>query len=391
MSFTFLHPEFFGWMIPPVALLFYFWQTQKSQEHHYFSDESLRRLRAPEITMGLKGRNILFLLASVLIIAAMAQPVMLPKGDMAEGRADILIVLDLSNKTAEAFEKEKQETLDLIRRLEGERIAIVGISDALYRISPSSIDVGMLMRLVQGLQPEILKSDFADTALIYALDDLSLQIGVGFPPSLSDTGKTVFVSGEEKRQIIFAQIAEQKKAQALYAHIPLFPYPLGLSMVLIWIALSSMSKRRTVPLTAFVLIFTFPNFPLHGGMLDFTVLQNGYAAYERGEYDKSAACFKEYKASHDSPEIRYNLANALYRSGKYEEARYWYRRVYTNKSVLAERTASNLLTVEKQIEAGQKKNASEEAISEISVVHAGRSAHLLQTGTLFRTRLYRVP
>lgn len=390
MSFTFLHPEFFGWMIPPVALLFYFWQTQKSREYHYFSDETVRKLRAPEITMGLKVRNVLFLLASLLMIAAMAQPVMIPKEDMEEGRADILIVLDLSKKSAEAFEKEKEETLNVIRVLEGERIAIVGISDALYRISPASIDVGMLIRLVQGLQPEILKATSVDTALTDPLKDSSLHLCIGFSPFFADTEKTVFY-GEKKMQIVYARIVEQKRARMLYAHIPLFPYPLGLAMLLIWIALSSMSKRRTVPLTAFLLMLTLPNLPLHAGLLDFRILQNGYAAYERGEYDKSAAYFKEYQSSHDSPEIRYNLANALYRAGKYEAARYWYRRVYTNKSVLAERAASNLLTVEKQIEAGQEKNASKEAVSEIAVVHTEKSAHTLPSGSFFRTRLYRIP
>ncbi|MGD9654415.1 MAG: tol-pal system YbgF family protein [Sulfuricurvum sp.] len=390
MSFAFLHPEFFVWMIPPMAVLFYFWQTQKSREYHYFSDETVRKLRAPEITMGLKGRNVLFLLASLLMIAAMAQPVMIPKGDMEEGRADILIVLDLSKKSAEAFEKEKEETLDLIRRLEGERIAIVGISDALYRISPSSIDVGILIRLVQGLHPEILKTASIDTALMDALKDSSLHICIGFPPSFADTEKTVFY-GEKKMQIVYARIAEQKRARMLYAHIPLFPYPLGLAMLLIWIALSSMSKRRTVPLTAFLLMLTLPNLPLHAGLLDFRILQNGYAAYERGEYDKSAAYFKEYQSSHDSPEIRYNLANALYRAGKYEAARYWYRRVYTDNILLAERAASNLVMTEKQIEAKQGSRQIEGVVSHVSVEHARVSAHGLKTETLFRTRLYRIP
>ena len=69
---------------------------------------------------------------------------------------------------------------------------------------------------------------------------------------------------------------------------------------------------------------------------------NAVQAYENGEYRKSAELFGEYQHLHDSPQVRYNRANALYMSGHYQEAVYWYGQVFTNDVVLKERTRSNL-------------------------------------------------
>ncbi|MDD2368602.1 MAG: hypothetical protein PHQ90_04810, partial [Sulfuricurvum sp.] len=137
---TFLHSEFFFWMLPGVAVLFYFWQTQKAPQSAPFSDEVLAQLRAPEITMGLRGRNTLLLAASILLIIAMAQPVILDEDAIGEGSVDVLIALDLSKKSREAFESEKVSAIDMVRHLRGENIALVGYDTRLYRISPYSTD-----------------------------------------------------------------------------------------------------------------------------------------------------------------------------------------------------------------------------------------------------------
>ena len=115
-----------------------------------------------------------------------------------------------------------------------------------------------------------------------------------------------------------------------------------LAMVLIWIALSSMSRRISVSIVFAAVMITTGESPSSAGLLDFRLLDNAVQAYENGEYRKSAELFGEYQHLHDSPQVRYNRANALYMSGHYQEAVYWYGQVFTNDVVLKERTRSNL-------------------------------------------------
>lgn len=336
---TFLHSEFFFWMVPAVAVLFYFWLTQKPSRHPFFNEAVLERLRAPEITMGLKNRNILFLMAALLLIAAMAQPVILQKDPSAEGTVDVLIALDLSKKSLEAFEAEKRSAIDLIRTLEGENIALYGYDERLYRISPLTTDSEMEVELIAGLSSEVMQSRVSDVQKVHALQQgNTVSVIIGNPDPEDNT----------ELSSLKMRIEKLKALQALYLHIPLFYYPLGLAMLLIWMALSSMSKRRSVPLVAVLALLCAGYAPGFAGILDFQELRKGNRAYAEGEYLQSIEHFKRYQQTHDSPEIRYNLGNAYYKAKEYEKARYWYERVYTNDIVLAQKKDYNLrLTYQK--------------------------------------------
>lgn len=336
---SFLHPEFFYWMFPPISILFYFWQTQKSPQSTPFRENILNRLRSPEITMGLRGRNTLFLMAAILLIAAMAQPVVFEDATAAEGRADVLVALDLSIKSPEALDAEKRSAMDVLRLLRGENIALVGYDTKLYRIAPYTTDIDTLARLIKGLDKDTMQRSQSDHSVVGKLQSEGIKIIIGDPILEYNTQ----LSG------ISDEIAKIKKFQSLYTHIPLFYYPLGLAMLLIWIALSSMSKRRDVPLLAILLMLSINETPSSAGILDFRVLDEGYRAYEDSDYTQSVASFKAYQKGHDSPEIRYNLANALYKAGEYQQALYWYRQVYTTDHLLAQRTIYNLRVCKQQI------------------------------------------
>jgi tetratricopeptide (TPR) repeat protein len=81
---------------------------------------------------------------------------------------------------------------------------------------------------------------------------------------------------------------------------------------------------------------------IRAGVMDFRLLKQANYAYLHGEYDQSARLFGEYQRLHDSPQIRYNWANALFKAGHYERARYWYERVGTNDPKLKEWVEINL-------------------------------------------------
>lgn len=344
---SFLHPEFFVWMVPPVLVLFYFWQTQKSPYSAVFKEAVVKRLHAPEITMGLRTRNILFLIAAFLLIAAMAQPVIFQDEAAAEGRADVLIALDLSKKSLDAFYEEKRTAIDLISRLQGVNIALIGYDTQLYRITPYTTDKKISAGLIAGLDPEAMRQLKSDSTLVDKFrSDKGVVIIIGDP----------IIEHNTQLSNIESKIEKIKTAQRLYAHIPLFYYPLGLAMVLIWIALSSMSKRRSVPAAVILTALFMGNQPVRAGILDFQTLNNGYRAYEKGDYTQSVHNFKAYQKEHDSPEIRYNIANALYKAGAYREALFWYRQVHTSEPLLAQKTAYNLSLCEAKIHSESKKS-----------------------------------
>lgn len=346
MSFN--HSEFFLWMTPFVVVLFYFWLTQKSQEDHYFSKSALEKLRVSDQTWGLKGRNVLFLIASLLIITALAEPVM--RGErITEVHEAVTIALDISKRPVSEFEAMKKKAIRLVEKTEGS-VALVAYDAKVYRISPSSEDKKTLTGLILNLSPRVMNSPIADE------DRVRQQCA----PSV------VVVSGEDKGEARDVDAISPERWEA----IPLFYYPLGVAMILITLALSSMSKRQSVSLAFLVLLFLGEK-DVHAGVMDFRVLDNAYRAYGNGDYTKSAELFGEYQRLHDSPEVRYNCANALFKAGKYEKARYWYTRVVTDDPKLREWVGINLAKL--PIEKSEKPQKAEKTL-ESTVKKEGKKA-----------------
>lgn len=142
--------------------------------------------------------------------------------------------------------------------------------------------------------------------------------------------------------VVHEKLLELRNNHRLQAHIPLFFYPLGLAMVLILFALSSMSKRQSVSVGVLLLALNLYPPNSYAGILDFKELIEAREAYKAGHYEKAERLFARHQMKHDSPQVRYNRANALYMSGRYERARYWYERVYTTDPILQKRLRYNL-------------------------------------------------
>jgi len=316
MSFN--HSEFFLWMTPLILILFYFWLTQKPQGEHGFSERALEKLRVEDQTVGLAGRNILFLIASFLIITALAQPTM--RGErLPDSPETLTIALDISKRPVSEFEIMKKKAIRLVERTEG-AIEVVVYNENLYRIAPSSEDKTILKELIANLSPRIMTSSIANVQSVR---------------QRSASSVIVIVSGDTSSREVL--IAPQEQWEA----VSLFYYPLGAAMLFIALALSSMSKRQSVSLAFLALLFLGEK-NLDAGVMDFRILESAYRAYESEKYAKSAELFGEYQRLHDSPQVRYNCANALFKAGKYEKARYWYERVVTDDPKLREWVNINL-------------------------------------------------
>lgn len=118
--------------------------------------------------------------------------------------------------------------------------------------------------------------------------------------------------------------SEQKelKSQEIARFIPLFYFPLGLALLLLLIATSSMSKRESValPSLAIGILFVLGVPKAEAGLLDFMELQKAQEAYEAEDFNRSARLFGEYAGATKRGESYYNAANALYKQGRYKEA-----------------------------------------------------------------------
>ena len=147
-------------LVVVITGLVYFWLTQKTQGEHVFTEEALAKLYVEDQTVGLKGRNLLFLMASLLIITALAQPTM--RGDrLADSPETITIALDISKRPLGEFEAMKKNVLPLISSSHGE-IELIAFNEKVYRIAPRSEDKTTLKELITNLSPRVMNSLLAD-------------------------------------------------------------------------------------------------------------------------------------------------------------------------------------------------------------------------------------
>lgn len=101
----------------------------------------------------------------------------------------------------------------------------------------------------------------------------------------------------------------------------LFYWPLGMALLMLLIAFSSLGKRRTMAVPVLVAMMTGLHVnEAHSGLLDFQLLSEAKSRYDAGEFNQSAQLFDAYAQNHPSPEVLYNRANAAYKAGAYDEA-----------------------------------------------------------------------
>ena len=133
------------------------------------------------------------------------------------------------------------------------------------------------------------------------------------------------------------------KSQEIKRFIPLFYYPLGLALFLLLFATSSMSKRKSVHLPAlfFVAVMMGQASAVHANVLDFMKLDEAKKAYESGSYEKSQKIYERYKNRSKNAEVNYNIANTLYKQGRYKEAIKNYKKaVFDDKNMRAKKYAN---------------------------------------------------
>jgi len=136
---------------------------------------------------------------------------------------------------------------------------------------------------------------------------------------------------------------KELKSEDVQRYIPLFYYPVGLALLLLLIATSSLplKLKKVIPLAFIIFAFssTVPN--ARAGVLDFMHLDNAQKAYKDKDYDKSAKIYQDYAQKHSNSKAFYNAGDSFYKEKKYKEAVKAYKSAnFTNKEEKAKKLSN---------------------------------------------------
>ena len=184
------------------------------------------------------------------------------------------------------------------------------------------------------------KGEIVITRLNDAIADLATQTG-GVYIEATASRKDIEAMYKEMQSVVKKKRA---KAKAIEHRIPLFYFPLGVAMLLLLIALSSMSKRTNVALPSLLLLplLLFGTPSLKAGILDFASLKEAKEAYKQGNYKEAARKFEAYAKRTNKAQAYYDAANAYYKAKQYQKAIELYKKVRTKDANLMARSFYNL-------------------------------------------------
>ncbi|MBK8922025.1 MAG: VWA domain-containing protein [Saprospirales bacterium] len=180
------------------SLLWAYWQWRR---------RTLRRLGSPALAQrllqGFSGRrfwfkNLLFGLALVLLVLAIANPRRLVKQPAAESRgADILLALDISHSmlakdaAPSRLEQAKAFARQLVQALEGNRIGLIFFAGDAFPQMPLSTDYAALQMFLRNASPEFIADQGTAAASAVELADHMFESN-----STAGRGLIIFSDGE---------------------------------------------------------------------------------------------------------------------------------------------------------------------------------------------------
>lgn len=175
---SFLHPEFLYLMLPPVLVLFYFILTQERPTAQLFSERIFARLQVNEKRLTPRQRNTLYLFVFILLIIAMAQPVITEMTVKARVPAqEVTVALDISAsmQTRDLYPSRlavaKQKLMQFIESAKTERIGILAFGKDVYVLSPPSSDKAVLRQMLRHFEPDAYAQKGTDIMALLAAAD----------------------------------------------------------------------------------------------------------------------------------------------------------------------------------------------------------------------------
>ena len=166
-----------------------------------------------------------------------------------------------------------------------------------------------------------------------SIKNLSLQSGGGYID---------FSLDDEDIKAIIERINSQSKKEELKSakyktYTELFYFPLGIGIFFFLAATSSFPGRSTFAMV--FLCFYLSPYSAYGMELEFENIEKAKEYYEKKEFDKAADIYRKISSK---PQTYYNLANTLYKEGKYAEAIKAYGKIVTEDQDLEYKKLHNM-------------------------------------------------
>ncbi len=175
---SFLHPEFLYLMLPPVLVLFYFILTQKEPTEQLFDSKVYTRLRVNERRLTLRQRNAIYLLISMLLIVAMAQPVIeerTVKVRMSDPTLMVALDISASMHAKDIYPSRlavaRAKLLRFLDIASHERVGVLAFGKDVYVLSPPSSDRQSVRKMVEGFAPDAYAEEGTDIMALLAAAD----------------------------------------------------------------------------------------------------------------------------------------------------------------------------------------------------------------------------
>ncbi|MGM0623391.1 MAG: VWA domain-containing protein [Campylobacterota bacterium] len=386
----------------PVALfLLYLLLSNKDKIERVFDDTVLKSISTQPL-LNKKMREFFLAVGIILIIIALARPVILKDHQRYEHKKNVLILLDLSQsmRSTDLYPNRLQYAKAQIKRLlqnsEGINYALGAFDRDVYLIAPFSDNYDILRQKIENLQERVNDSTadylgifeslevffrdktgvrniiiFSDFAQEFDKDALNAKIQVhdaaitGFvsatregAPLLNANAETIRGQWSKAGSLIGVQMQvfdanndvleivqhlhNSSDNNALeyerYNKIELFAPVLWLAVVFVFLSFFSLPKL-------------FNNLRVKGVILLLALssyplhampqshVDKAYEAYEKRDY---AQAIKEFLQLPPSPQRDYNVANSYYRLMQYEKAIEYYHKIQTQDRNLLYQKYHNL-------------------------------------------------
>jgi len=178
----FLHPEFLYYMLPPLFVLFGLLMTQKESHAVFFDESVMQRLRVSANTLSIRTRNALMFVVGILMILAMADPVIVDgEVEVQAKSSDIIIALDISDSMLaqdvypDRLRVAKSKALNLLKFAIDERVGVVAFAKNSYLVSPLSFDHDAVSFLLSKLSTNYITEKGTDFLSLLEVVDKSIK------------------------------------------------------------------------------------------------------------------------------------------------------------------------------------------------------------------------
>ena len=208
----FVNTEFFWAMLLPLMVFIFLISTNKSKVSRVFDPKVLERLRASEESMPMGLRNGLLFVSLILMIVALARPV-IEKGEQkveVQGLS-MLVALDISDSMRSKdvypnrLEFAKKKMVSLFDAMPSDEIGVVAFAYSPFVLAPFSSDKETLKTMIEGVDDSYINMGTTDFSAL--AEQVSVLLDKKTPKIL-----VLFSDGGDKEAIAnFSEILKTAK------------------------------------------------------------------------------------------------------------------------------------------------------------------------------------